>query len=161
MKKRLWKKPLTLVGAVLLCQAAGVIGSLFTSPKIPGWYAGLKKPVFTPPSFVFAPVWVSLFLLMGASLYLIIEKKTGGSKRIAYIFFAAQLVLNSLWSALFFGAQSPQLAFFEILLLWVAILITAFSFSRISKAASILFIPYILWVAFAAILNFSIWRLNA
>jgi len=160
MEKRILFKTLRLIGAILLCQAAGIVGSLFTTPKIPGWYAGLNKPAFNPPSFLFAPVWISLFLLMGISLFLVMEKKTQATKLPAFILFGIQLVLNTLWSVVFFGAQSPQAAFFEILLLWLAILSVLLLFCRISRIAAVLFVPYLLWVSFAAVLNFAIWRLN-
>ena len=138
-------KILKFFGAVILCQMAGMVGSLFTAPKISGWYASLKKPVFAPPSPLFAPVWIALFFLMGISLFLIMEKTFKGQKLPAFIAFGVQLVLNVLWSALFFGAQAPAYAFFEILLLWVAILATLVLFFRISKLAGLLFLPYLLW----------------
>ncbi len=148
--------------AVLLCEGAGIVGSFFTTPSIGSWYATLSKPSFNPPNWIFAPVWTLLFFLMGVSLYLVWCKKDNlpvGGKRVAVLVFFQQLSLNILWSALFFGLHNPFLAFCEIILLWLSILMTIFYFSKISKAAAWLLLPYILWVSFAAFLNFSIWRL--
>jgi tryptophan-rich sensory protein len=140
---------------------AGIIGSIFTTPAIPTWYANINKPTFRPPNWVFAPVWTTLFLLMGIALFLIWKK---GLKRkdvkIAFSVFTFHLLLNTLWSILFFGLKSPFAAFIEIIFLWIAILISIILFFRISKIAAYLLIPYILWVSFASVLNFAIWRLN-
>ena len=159
MKKKIdWFK---LAASIVLCQLAGVIGSVFTFSSIPNWYAGINKPDFNPPNWVFGPVWTSLYTLMGVSLYIVWSKGLKNKKaRTALIAFGAQLVLNSLWSVLFFGLQNPFLAFVEIILLWVAILISLVLFYRISKTAGLLLVPYLLWVSFAALLNFSIWQLN-
>ena len=148
-----------LILAILICQLAGIVGSIFTSPSIQTWYATLQKPVFTPPSWLFAPAWITLYTLMGISLYLVWNKRDKRVKEAISIFFV-QLVLNSIWSILFFGLQSPFLAFIEIIILWIAILFTILKFYRISKNAGLLLIPYIIWVSFALILNFSIWWLN-
>jgi len=152
---------LILFSSIIICQLAGVIGSLFTTPSIPRWYANINKPSFNPPSWVFAPVWTTLYLLMGISLFLV--WRTGLNEKevkIAVAVFVFQLVLNSLWSFLFFGLQSPFAAFIEILFLWIAILASIILFLRISWVAGVLLIPYLLWVSFASILNFAIWRLN-
>jgi len=147
--------------AILICQIAGIVGSLFTSPSIPTWYATIEKPKFTPPNWVFAPVWTTLFVLMGISAYLIwnqgLENKI---VKTALWVFGIQLVLNMLWSLLFFGLHSPLYAFFEIIILWLAILFTILNFFKISRTAGWLLVPYIIWVSFAAILNFYIARLN-
>jgi len=150
-----------LIVSILVCQAAGLIGSVFTIANIPTWYAALEKPFFTPPNWVFAPAWTTLFLLMGIALFIVWNKglNTKASK-IAVSIFAVQLVLNILWSALFFGLQSPFLGFIEIILLWIAILLTIIAFARVSKSAALLLIPYILWVSFASLLNYSVWILN-
>ena len=154
-------KILKLVVSILVCQGAGAVGSLFTSPAISGWYATLQKPSFNPPNWVFAPVWTTLFLLMGIALYLVwISGAESKKKRTAILIFAVQLILNIFWSVLFFGLQSPLYAFIEIIILWLAILITIISFYKISKPAAYLLLPYILWVSFAAVLNFSILILN-
>jgi len=148
--------------SILICQLAGVIGSFFTAPAIPTtWFAELKKPGFFPPVWLFAPAWITLFFLMGISLYLIwgrgLEKK---EVRVALIIFGIQLIFNILWSVLFFGLKSPFWGLIDIVLMWFAILATIFSFYKISSKAAFLLIPYILWVSFATLLNFSIWRLN-
>ena len=148
-----------LLFALLICQFAGILGSLFTTPVIDTWYAGLEKPWFTPPDFVFAPVWTALFVLMGISLYLIL---VSGKKKIGLgvSFFGLQLVLNALWSMLFFGLQNPYMAFLEIVFLWVVILATIWQFSKHSLLAGWLLVPYGVWVAFAGLLNYMIWSLN-
>jgi len=154
-------KIIRLLVAISACQIAGIIGSIFTAPSIPRWYATLKKPDFTPPNWVFAPVWTTLFVLMGVSAYLVWNKGLENKNvKMALLIFSIQLALNMLWSFLFFGLKSPLYAFFEILILWLVILLTIVSFSTISKTASWLLIPYIIWVSFAAILNFYIVRLN-
>lgn len=154
-------KKLKLIISILICQGAGITGSLFTSPAIKGWYAWLEKPSFNPPNWIFAPVWTLLFLLMGISLYLVWEKGLESKKaKTALSIFTVQLILNILWSFFFFGLQSPLLGFIEIVLLWFAILATILSFYRISSKAALLLVPYILWVSFATLLNFSIWQLN-
>ena len=148
-----------LIISILLCLFAGFIGSFFTTTAIPTWYATLQKPSFAPPNWIFFPVWTSLFIMMGISLFLVWRKEDENVKTALYIF-AAQLVLNVLWSVAFFGLKSPLMGFIEIIVLWIAILATILTFMKISKTASYLLIPYILWVSFAAILNFSIWKLN-
>jgi len=154
-------KILKLVVSILVCQWAGIVGSLFTSPAIASWYATLEKPSFNPPNWIFAPVWTLLFLLMGIALYFVWNSEIeSNKKRIAILIFAVQLVLNIFWSILFFGLQSPLYAFIEIIILWLAILLTIISFYKISKPAAELLLPYILWVSFAAVLNFSILILN-
>jgi tryptophan-rich sensory protein len=150
---------LKLTVSILFCQAAGLIGSFFTSPAISTWYKDIEKPGFNPPNWIFAPVWILLFLLMGISLYLVWENGFKNNKK-AILVFSVQLILNILWSLLFFGLQNPLYAFIEIIILWVAILLTIVSFYKSSKIAGLLLLPYIFWVSFAAILNFSIWQLN-
>ena len=153
------KRVTRLIAAILICQLAGIIGSVFTTPSIPTWYAGINKPDFTPPNRLFAPVWTTLFLLMGISLYWIWEKGLKKNKLAVYVF-SAQLILNIIWSLLFFGLQNPYLAFIEIIILWIAILTTIILFYRISKKAGIMLIPYLVWVSIAAFLNYSVWVLN-
>lgn len=148
-----------LIISILICLLAGFFGSYFTTPAITTWYATLQKPSFTPPDWVFFPVWTSLFIMMGLSLFLVWQKEE--KKVTALYIFAAQLVLNILWSVAFFGLKSPLLGLIEIIILWIAILATILSFMKISRTAGYLLLPYILWVSFAAILNFSIWRLNS
>jgi benzodiazapine receptor len=168
MKLKTKQNLLKLVVAITVSELAGVIGSLFTVPAISSWYVGLTKPSFTPPSWVFGPVWTTLFALMGVAVFLVwsVYDKAGERTqkrkiKIALAFFAGQLVLNTLWSIIFFGMRNPGAAFVEIIFLWLAILATIIAFSRISKQAAILLLPYILWVSFAAFLNYSIWKISA
>lgn len=150
-----------LMISILICQSAGFIGSFFTVSSVSTWYLTISKPFFNPPSWLFGPVWISLYLLMGISLYLIWNKEINNKQsKIAVKVFGLQLVLNSLWSIIFFGLRNPLFAFIEIILLWITIIFTIKYFYKISKKASYLLIPYILWVSFAAILNFSIYYLN-
>jgi tryptophan-rich sensory protein len=161
MEKTSVHEVLRLTISIVICQLAGLIGSFFTSPAIQSWYAALRKPAFTPPNWLFAPVWTTLFLLMGVSLFLVWRKPVSMPKvRTALVIFAVQLALNVLWSILFFGLRSPLAGFIEILILWAVILLTIVNFYRLSSTAGMLLIPYILWVSFAAFLNFSLWRLN-
>ena len=152
---------LKLVVSILGCQVAGLIGGLFTASSVNTWYATLNKPSFNPPNWLFSPVWITLYFLMGVALFLVWRQglRTEGVK-IAISFFGVQLVLNISWSILFFGLKMPFLAFVAILILWVFILITLQKFTRISKLAGYLFVPYLLWVSFAAVLNFFLWSLN-
>lgn len=151
-----------LVLSLGICQGAGIIGSIFTAPSVKSsWYINLNKPSFQPPNWIFGPVWVVLFLLMGVSLYLIWNSKDLDSRRLVALgIFAVQLVLNILWSYFFFHLKNPLAAFIEIIVLWLAILITLIIFFRLQKVAGLLLAPYLVWVAFAAVLNFSIWTLN-
>ena len=149
-----------LIASLIICQLAGVIGSVFTTPAISGWYASLEKPAFNPPNWIFAPVWIFLYLLMGVTLYILWQNLPKKEAKIALVFFAIQLVLNVLWSVVFFGLELPLLAFLEIIILWIFILLTMIKSSRVSKMPVYLLLPYILWVNFAAILNFFLWRLN-
>lgn len=150
-----------LLASIALCQMAGIIGSIFTSSSIPTWYATLQKPMLNPPSWIFGPVWTTLFVLMGIAAYLIYEHglKKKNIRR-ALTFFALQLVLNTLWSILFFGFQSPGLALIEIVLLWLSIFYCILLFYKIQKIAAYLLLPYILWVSFASYLNYTLWILN-
>jgi len=155
------KKALRILIFVLVCELAGVIGSVFTTPSIPGWYAGLVKPSFNPPNWIFAPVWTILYAMMGLAAYFVYEKGPGRKDvRKALAVFAGQLVLNALWSIIFFGAHEILGAAVLILILWAMILASIWLFSRISKAAAYLLVPYILWVSFATVLNISLYVLN-
>lgn len=153
--------------SIIICQLAGLIGSIFTTPNISTWYTTLTKPHLSPPNFVFGPVWTLLFILMGIALFRIWQKQIESkdsqqSKEILLslkIFFF-QLLLNIFWSILFFGFRSPSLAFIEIIVLWISILLTIIAFAKIDRVAAYLLIPYILWVTFASYLNYMIWMLN-
>jgi translocator protein len=176
---KIWK----LVLSIIICEGAGFVGSFFTRPAIAGWYSTLRKAPFNPPSWVFAPVWTTLFLLMGIALYLvwtknwqvrenapesrkawnpISEKLWSGSWKEANvkIIFAIQLFLNIFWSILFFGFHRTDVAFAEIIMLWFAILYTIMNFYRISKPAAYLLLPYIAWVTLASALNLAVVLLN-
>jgi tryptophan-rich sensory protein len=151
---------LKLVASLLVCQMAGFLGSLFTAPAISNWYAGLNKPSFSPPNWIFSPVWISLFVLMGISLFLVWRRQGQPHVKTAFIFFFVQLILNILWSLTFFGLKSPLLGLMDILLLWLAILLTMITFFKVSRWAGLLLLPYLLWVSFATVLNFFLWILN-
>ena len=150
-----------LVISIIVCQSAGAIGSLATTPKISTWYATLGKPAFAPPNWLFAPVWISLYLLMGIAAFLVWRRGLGDRQvKIALGIFLIQLVLNSLWSVAFFGLESPFYGVSVIIVLWIALLFTILRFFKLSTVAGLLLLPYILWVSFAAILNVSLWVLN-
>ena len=150
-----------LVFSIIMAHSAGIAGSFFTVAAIPVWYEGIIKPSFNPPSWVFGPVWLFLYTLIGVALYLIWQKKHGNKKvRFVFIFFIAHLVINALWSAVFFGLQNILLALVVIVILWLMILSLIFMSWSIDKRASILLVPYFLWVSFATVLNFSILQLN-
>ena len=147
--------------AIIVSQLAGIIGSVFTSSSVDGWYSQITKPVFNPPSWVFGPVWTTLYVLMGIAAFLI--WKRGWDRKdvkVALSIFAGQLVLNTFWSIIFFRLESPGGAFIEIIFLWLAIVATIVAFAKISKPAAWLLVPYIAWVSFAAYLNYSIYVLN-
>jgi len=154
------KKVLGALLAIIVCELVGGIGAIFTTPNIAVWYAGLVKGPLNPPAFVFGPVWTLLFALMGISVFLVWEKRKEKIAALALALFVLQLFLNVLWSILFFGLHDPQAAMVEIIILWIAILGTTVLFQRISRPAARLMIPYILWVSFAAYLNYSIVILN-
>ncbi len=150
-----------LVSSILICEAAGVIGSFFTVLAIPVWYKTLNKPAFSPPNWLFGPVWTVLYLLMGISLFLVWQKGIESKKsKAALAAFAIQLALNALWPIVFFGGHSPLGGLVVITLLLIFILITIARFLPISKTAATLLFPYLAWVSFAAVLNFYIVKLN-
>ncbi|HWB34176.1 MAG TPA: TspO/MBR family protein [Candidatus Paceibacterota bacterium] len=155
------KDLLTAIGWVLVCEGAGLIGTIFTAPSIPSWYATLVRPTLAPPNWIFAPVWTTLFFLMGIAAFLV--ARAGADRRYvraALVIFFIQLALNVGWSFLFFGLKSPAMAALEIVLLWLAIAASIWAFARVSRAAAWLLLPYIAWVTFAAYLNVAIWLLN-
>ncbi len=170
-----FSNPIKLIISIVVSELAGIIGSIFTAASIPTWYVGIIKPSFNPPAWVFGPVWTTLFVLMGIAAFLVwrqldsplLSRENDKEKdldnrqiKIALGIFIGQLVLNTFWSIIFFGLHSPMGAFVEIIFLWLAILATIISFAKISKPAAWLLAPYILWVTFAAYLNYSIWMLN-
>lgn len=144
-----------------LCLSAGLLGSVFSAESITDWYPALKKPPFTPPPWLFGPVWTALYILMGISAFLIWKKGLKSPKvKLTLLLFIIQLSLNAAWTPIFFGLKMPLLAFADILLLWAAILLTIICSLKISKTAAILLVPYIIWVTFAAVLNAAICLLN-
>lgn len=147
------------LGALALCWIVAGLGSLATFSQIPTWYATIAKPAWNPPSWLFGPVWTVLYLLMAISLYLLWTSKNKDKAR-AIDFFYIQLILNILWSWIFFGWHQIGLALVEIILLWVFIFATIISSYKVSRIGSWLLIPYILWVSFAGYLNYTIWMLN-
>ena len=146
----------------MTCLAVGYISSIVTRENIPTWYALINKPFFTPPNWVFAPVWTLLYIMIGfaaGSVWNKIDTDEANVKK-AFLFFLIQLALNALWSYLFFGLRNPMLASFEIILLWLMIYETYVQFKKVDKVSGYLLLPYLAWVSFATILTFSIWYLN-
>ena len=155
------KNILTLAGCVLICLAVGFVGSIFTAPAIGSWYAFLNKPSFNPPAWIFAPVWTLLYILMGIALFLVYQKiKENKAARPAVIIFFVHLFFNFSWSLVFFGLKMIPLAFSNIIILWLLIVYLIIIFWQIDKRASILLWPYLVWVSFASVLNYSILMLN-
>jgi benzodiazapine receptor len=151
-----------LAAAILLCVIVGSIGSLVTLTGPGSWYTTLQKPFFAPPSWLFAPVWIMLFVLMGIALYLVWESGTERREvKAALGIFGVQFFLNVIWSFLFFGLKSPLLGFVDIILLWVMIAATIWVFFRVRKSAAYFLIPYIAWVTLASALNGAIYFMNA
>jgi tryptophan-rich sensory protein len=153
-RKQSW---LALVVLIVVCFAIAGLGGMATTPSIPNWYAGLAKPSWTPPSWLFGPVWSVLYLGMAVAAWLVWRK---GNALVPMALFAVQLAFNLAWSWLFFGLHSPGAGFVDIILLWAAIAATLIAFWQQSPVAGMLFVPYLAWVSFAAVLNFAIWRLN-
>ena len=146
-----------LIGWLLLCFAAASLGAVF----MPGeWYAGLQKPAWNPPGWIFGPVWSALYAMMAVAAWLVWQRGGFAAQRRPLGWFLAQLVLNAVWTPLFFGLHRPGVAFAEILLLWLAIAATLVAFWPVSRAAAWLLVPYLAWVSFAAVLNGTLWRLN-
>lgn len=149
------------MGFVLLCETVGIAGSVFTAASIPVWFATLSKPSFNPPNWVFGPVWTLLYALMGVAVFLVWEKRKENKKaKLSIWFFVAQLFVNGIWTPIFFGLHEIGLAMIIIALLWFLILVTIALFWRINKVASWLLFPYLVWVSFAWLLNYSYWILN-
>lgn len=143
-----------------LCFGAAWVGSMLTSPALPEWYAGLAKPSWTPPNWVFGPVWSLLYLMMALAGWLVWRQAGVTSVAVPLALFGLQLVLNVAWSAVFFGLRRPGAAFAEIILLWFVILASMSAFWRVTRLAGWLMLPYLLWVGYAASLNLAIWLMN-
>jgi benzodiazapine receptor len=147
---------------VATCLAIGYFAGLITKTSITTWYPTLIKPSFNPPNWVFAPVWSFLFTIIGVAAGLVWNRLEVEKELVkkALLFFAIQMALNFLWSALFFGLKNPMLALVEIIVLWLMIYETYIQFVKINKIAGYLMLPYLAWVSFAVVLNGSIWLLN-
>ena len=150
---------LRLIVSLAVCLGAAGLGALMTTPALRPWYADLHKPQWAPPNWLFGPVWTVLYVAMAVAAWLV-WGRSGLMDRPMKVF-VLQLALNVAWSGVFFGLRSPGAALAEIIAMWVAILATLLEFWKISSAAGWLLVPYLLWVSFAAVLNFSIWRLNS
>jgi benzodiazapine receptor len=153
-------KIIKLLLLIIACEGVGFLGTIFTIPSIQGWYMTLQKAPFNPPSWVFGPAWTILYFLMALSLFLVLQKKFKKQRNFLIILFTTQLVLNFLWSVIFFGMHLPLAAFVEIIFLWISIALLIVDFWKHSKLAAIILIPYLCWVSFASVLNFYIALLN-
>jgi tryptophan-rich sensory protein len=139
----------------------GGLSGFFTANNVGTWYTTIQKPSWNPPNWIFGPVWTTLYILMGIALYLVWKEDSSDFlKKLAIVFFTLQLVLNFFWSFIFFQQHEMGWALVEIIALWLAILVTIFSFANISKTAAWLLVPYIAWVSFATILNYTLWKIN-
>ena len=154
------KKRLELSLCILIPLFIGAIAGYYTSTSITTWYVTLNKPSFNPPNYLFGPVWTLLYILMGISLFIVLNKAKDAEKSKIYFAFSIQLILNFLWSFLFFKFQQLGLALAEILLMWCSILFMIIVFYKTNKFAALINIPYLLWVSFATILTYSIYTLN-
>ncbi len=150
---------LVLIIFFAICLGAGGLGSLLGANGIRSWYPQQRKPAGTPPSWVFGPVWTSLYVLMAISAWLV-WREYGRGARPALLIFFAQLALNVAWPGIFFGSRMAGIAFFEVVILWLAVVFNIFVFYWLVPVAALLLIPYFLWVSYAGYLNFGIWRLN-
>ena len=148
---------LGLAGWLVLCFGVAAFGAQFQPGE---WYASLKKPAWNPPSWIFGPVWTALYTMMAVAAWLIWKRGGFNARKLPLGLFLLQLWFNALWSWLFFGRHQPAMAFVDILLLWLSLLATIAAFRKVSGVAAWLLVPYLLWVGFAAALNFALWRLN-
>lgn len=155
------KKTIQALGAIMLCQLAGVVGSVFTTPAVKDWLPTLAKPSFFPPNWLFAPVWLTLYTMMGLALFLVWRQQQEGKPAVGAIsLFLVHLGLNAAWSIVFFGLKDIASALAVIIVLWLMIVVLIAWFYRLSKPAAWLLIPYLAWVSFASALNYAIWQLN-
>jgi tryptophan-rich sensory protein len=154
------RQALVLVAFIAVCLAVGALGGAITATSVGSWYQHLRKPSFNPPDWVFGPVWTALYIAMAVAAWRVWRRLGLWEARFALTLFAGQLALNLGWSVLFFGLRQIGLALIEITVLLIAIASTAFAFARTDRAAALLLVPYLTWVAFAATLNWVIWRLN-
>ncbi len=154
------KKVFTFLVCLAIPLAVVGISGFATSTGLDSWYSTLNKPSFNPPGWLFAPVWTTLYALMGIGLYLIYTSPKSEERNNALRIFSIQLALNFIWSFLFFYFEKPGLALIEIVMMWVSILMMIFYFRKVNTIARNIQIPYLLWVSFASVLNASIWWLN-
>jgi len=154
------KKFLELGVVILICQAVGALGAVVTLPAISGWYRGLEKPDWTPAAGLFGPVWTILYLMMAVAFWRVWQRRLEPGARRACVLFAVQLVLNSAWSWLFFGLRNPFFGLIDIVLLAGVLAWTVRVFLKVDRMAGFLMVPYLVWVLFASLLNFSLWRMN-
>ncbi|MDR6760991.1 tryptophan-rich sensory protein [Flavobacterium sp. 2755] len=155
-------KTVKIIIALIICLAIGYSASVVTRPSVESWYPTIAKPIFNPPNWIFMPVWTTLYIFMAIAAALVWDKIKEQTEKVktALLFFLIQLTLNAIWSYLFFGLKNPLLALIEIILLWLMIYETYLKFTKINKISGYLLIPYLVWVAFATVLNASIWWLN-
>ena len=156
---------LSLAVAILAVEIVGASGAVFTTSGLASWYGTLQQPALAPPNWVFAPVWTTLFALLGVAVWLVWRQvdaspPTGRQARLALWIFVVHFAVNLAWSAAFFGAQSVVLGLATIAVLWVLIVLTMWAFDRVDRRAALLLVPYLLWVSFAAYLNYQFWVLN-
>ena len=150
-----------LIIAIAIPVAVGAISGFFTATGVESWYQTINKPSWNPPGWIFAPVWTTLYIMMGVALFLVWKSDSSDIlKKTAITLFAIQLVLNFFWSFIFFDQHQIGWALVEIIVMWIFILLTIFAFGNVSKLAAWLLVPYISWVSFATILNYTIWKLN-
>jgi tryptophan-rich sensory protein len=150
-----------LLAFILLCLGVGLVGSWLTEQTVHSWYPLIAKPIWTPPNWVFAPVWTILYLLMAVAVWLVWKEPTSENKTPAYTLFGLQLFANLIWSGLFFYLTCPGCALVDIVLLWILIVATIRSFWKIKPLAGFLLIPYLLWTTYAVALNAAVWWLNS
>jgi tryptophan-rich sensory protein len=151
-----------LIVSIAIPMVIGTLSGLLTPSGDSNWYRTIEKPSWNPPSWVFAPVWTTLYLLMGIALFLVWKSEDNSrSKQPAFVLFGAQLILNFCWSFIFFSAHELGWALAELGLLWIFIILTMFAFRRFSRGAPWLMLPYICWVSFAGLLNYTVWQMNS
>ncbi len=154
-------RTIRVILSILICEAAGALGTIFTASQIQSWYLGeLVRPSFAPPNWLFGPVWTLLYALMGIALFLVWKMKKSRQRTHAIQVFFLQLFLNAIWTPIFFGLHAVGAAFVVIVMMWAAIVATMIVFYREKKVAAYLLVPYLLWVSFASVLNGAIWVLN-
>lgn len=155
--------------AIVVSELSGALGSVFAGPTITDWYAGLVKPALTPPDWIFGPVWITLYALMGVAVFLVWQRGFSRHKedatiwrktKVALAAFGIQLVFNALWSVLFFGLQNPFWALADVAALWISIVWMIWEFYKVYRFAAALMVPYLIWVSFAVYLNYMILMLN-